>query len=32
MSLAIKGFNARLYPENKRRWLATTMPILMLLC
>jgi len=30
MSLAIRGFNARL--ENKRRWLATTMPILMVLC
>jgi hypothetical protein len=25
--VAIRGFNARLYPEKKRRWLATTMPI-----
>jgi hypothetical protein len=28
ISLAIRGFNARPYPENKRRLLVATMPIL----
>jgi uncharacterized protein len=32
MPLAIWGFNAWLYPENKPRWLVTTMPVVLVLC
>jgi antibiotic biosynthesis monooxygenase (ABM) superfamily enzyme len=32
MPIAIWGFHAWLYPDNKPRWLVTTMPILLVLC
>jgi antibiotic biosynthesis monooxygenase (ABM) superfamily enzyme len=30
--LAIWGFSAWLYPENKPRWLVMTMPVVLVLC
>jgi antibiotic biosynthesis monooxygenase (ABM) superfamily enzyme len=32
MPLAIWGFSAWLFPENKPRWLVTSMPIVLVLC
>ena len=32
MPLAIRGFNAWLFPENKPRWMVLTSPIVLLLC
>jgi len=32
MPLAIYGFHAWLFPENKPRWLVLTMPIVLILC
>ena len=32
MPLAIWGFHAWLFPQNKPRWLVTTMPIVLVLC
>jgi hypothetical protein len=32
MPLAIWGFSAWLFPENKPRWLVTTMPLVLVLC
>jgi antibiotic biosynthesis monooxygenase (ABM) superfamily enzyme len=32
MPLAIWGFHAWLFPENRPRWLVTTMPLVLVLC